>query len=850
MKNNQLNADIYNISDYINNIKKQFTDIPGETMFMSIFGYTTEVYSNMFQNAIVMASEYSNESIPYKAKFEKNIITHALSLGLTDINAVPSRMTALVGFLESDLLTRMKNDKFIFDKNNKFFIGDYEFHVDYDILITKNMINNQDFNFTARYIIDEKNILSNVSNPYLSPPIRMLVQNEKYVYIQCTIRQVEQRFIYKKILTDNVIENKTFTFDFDSQLASFTLDIVEGDQKIHLVPIYEGLMQTTLDKYCFYSYIDANTIRIKFDRDSYEPRINADVTIDLKMTSGSEGNFTFKDELMFTFDSTKYNYSSLPCTLKPVTDAEYGTDKKSITDLKKMIPKEAASRGSITKTSDLENFFNMLDTDTSKLYFYKKRDNQFERLYYSYILLKNRNNTIIPTNTISVALKESDLVNLNSSNLILKPGVIIKYSNSTGGEIVESVDKEENGVFYYTIPYMMIINIKPLYSSYYMTVIDKTKFLEFDYINEKCMLQFIATYCKWTREYKSNQYKLSIPFMQNIASDQGIVETSNGEVNSCNMKVVALLYNGTNVPYRYAIGSLSKYDNKGFVYQFDFTFDTNDDINEDNLIKIENLYDIGTTNKSYGYLNGNTKIDIYVLHNKMSDAGREYLDKYIPGLEGYSLSNKYKITNGIDFFYNYSDIISSSVSLTEDVTTDGVKYNIKSIPVVSNKYMESVDNVKEFINQLEQRKEYINYSLNILEDSFGIDFKFFNTYGPAQIFMINYDKNINRVNLSMKFRLKLVSSTDKYIKEYIIRDIKKYIENINELSDLHIPNLITQITNTYREQLVYFEFLDMNGYGPGYQHIYNKEKTEIGTVPEFLNINTTNGLPDIEIEMV
>ena len=31
--------------------------------------------------------------------------------------------------------------------------------------------------------------------------------------------------------------------------------------------------------------------------------------------------------------------------------------------------------------------------------------------------------------------------------------------------------------------------------------------------------------------------------------------------------------------------------------------------------------------------------------------------------------------------------------------------------------------------------------------------------------------------------------------KYIISDIKEYIEDINELTELHIPNIITLITN-------------------------------------------------------
>lgn len=984
-----INADIYGLSEFVNDIKKQFINIPEDTLYMGTFGYTGEVYSNMLQNAVIMASEYSNEGIPVKAKFEKNIITHALSLGISNINATPAKMSILLGFMESDLVNSMRNDRFVFDKDSSIYIENFEFHTDYDIIINRNKLPNGEYTYTARYDITRKNPLSTTTNPYLTPPARMVVENEMFIYVQCDIRQYEQSKIYRKILTDNPIENKTLTFDFDSQLASFELDVTEGNNNIHLVPMYEGLYESTLERYCYYSYIDSSNIRIKFNRDSYEPRINSDVTIDLKTTQGAKGNFTYKNELSFNFNSEKYGYSNLVVTIKPIGNSEFGSDKKSIDDLKRMIPKEALSRGSITNTTDLNNFFNMIDTDLSKLYFYKKRDNQLERLYYSYILLKDSEGTIIPTNTIDIKIKETDFSSTENNKYIFNPGniifyditknpygtvrvvdqnkkksnarslkinekstyefiingfdkltpfkeiittlnirtdvlgtngytntavvvessipvdgklsMIVKGSDNIEYDIIETgywgkngiaipanynktsqfktlctvpgtyivklklMDLDENivlteeiielsvGGFVYTTPFMCVLNLNPLYISYYLNIIDMVKYLNFDYINQNCKLQFISTYANWKREYlvDRNTYKLNINMIQNISSDEGIIEKDdNGNIINVNMRVFAILYND-NIPYRYIEADLVNYDSSSYLYDFQFKFETNDVMNEDNYIRIDNLIDIGTENESYGYVKANTKTIIYILSKQDAAYGRDDADIYIPNLNGYTLSNKYSLINGLDFFYNYSDIISSTVNVIREAD-DTMSYMFKAVPVVRQTYINNDKKIKNFIYQLDKRKEYINYSLSILEDSFGIDFKFFNTYGPSNSFNIDDNLIINRVNLSMRFRVKVVANTDKYIKDYITRDIKNYIEDINEISDIHIPNLVTVITNKYREQLVYFEFIDINGYGPGYQHIYHKELiNSIGAVPEFLNINTSDeGNPDIDIILV
>ena len=216
--------------------------------------------------------------------------------------------------------------------------------------------------------------------------------------------------------------------------------------------------------------------------------------------------------------------------------------------------------------------------------------------------------------------------------------------------------------------------------------------------------------------------------------------------------------------------------------------------------------------------------------------------------------------------------------------------------------------MEDFIYDLEERRKYINECLYVLEDTFGIDLKFFNTFGPSKRFyysipdatsykvkviidelnvysntsdeddtskivgtidfgdevmitkikgqwgkittpfegwiklssttrLVNY---IDNVGLNMRFALEALTSADKYITANIINDVKEYIEDINTVNELHIPNIVTLITNHYREQLVYFEFLDVNGYGPACQHLYLDESKSVDVCPEFLNIAMTD----------
>ena len=68
-----LSSDIYDIADYINQIKKDYIPEDESTLILGIFGYLSDVLTKTTQNNIVLSAETSNEGIGIKAKYEKKI---------------------------------------------------------------------------------------------------------------------------------------------------------------------------------------------------------------------------------------------------------------------------------------------------------------------------------------------------------------------------------------------------------------------------------------------------------------------------------------------------------------------------------------------------------------------------------------------------------------------------------------------------------------------------------------------------------------------------------------------------------------------------------------------------------
>ena len=1039
-------SDVFELENFTNDLaKKHMDDLSDETLFMSTFGMIADTTAQMMQNAVVVSGELSNEAIPTRAKFDRNVITHALSVGINDINAKPSTMKVIIFFPEKILLENMKDDNIIIDKDIPIFYGDYEFHLDYDMRIYRTFLaDGVHYVYSARYIMDKPNPISTIKNPYL-PPISVfkLTDLTSFIGIMCTISQIEYREIQTKILTDNLIENKTFTFDFDGQLAAFDLTIVDPrdpDYPKYLTPVYDGLYDDSIDMYCYYSFVDSNTIRIKFNKDVYEPVANSQITIRLYTTHGSEGNFTYKDDVTVTINSTlRYPYNSLYMLLKQRGDngAFFGEDRATVAQLQKKIPKEALARGSVTNATDLNNYFNQINTENSHLKVFRKRDNQLERLYYTYNIIKDTENNVVPTNTIDVKVPYSYFTNSGSAvdSLTILPGTKIylerdSYGNydsghvdtglpefnpefnqkfcidpndncvyingtyrpevllilpldrihrddptqTTGpryisrfivrvddqdidmyskyndklyltdelegkikrvGDIVDNeirvsfVDLESEPIFrimdfsnafVYMTPFTMKVNQNPLFASYYIDILHDTNYLEFNWINDDCGIQFIASTMEVNRNFFTdrNTYHMTIDLAQNIMENYQltIIDPDTKQIVQNKIKVIGLIYNDARyqIPYRYIEAELCEDDlsgDTGTLFRFKFDLNTNNVMTDENELLITNAHEPRSGAIVRSEFKHKMYMDIYILLKTDSTEGsplnfdiiRNDLDGWMPKtktivyedeiytidtngnacnsnggispeateyannnpsmivvdesknyLDGYTISNIYRVTDGFNIFYNYTDTINSEIK-TEGADQNAI-YRIKKVPLIKYDYIDSEERMSFIIKEIRTKLEYINKCLDKLETSFGIDYKLFNTYGPATIFYIRDDVFINRVNLSMTFNLKLYTNSDKGLVKYIKKDIKDYMEQIDDVRDLHMPNLITYITNTYREQIVYFEFVDINGYGPGEQHVTMDETYETSSrTPEFLNINTIrddNGdpTPDILIQLM
>lgn len=858
--------DKYQIASLVEEMKaKHIPDMSENTLLMSTLGAVGEMFTNQINMDLMAMSEISNESMPIRAKFDRNILTHAIQANVTNLYAEPAYMDVSLYISEKIIDANITNNSntLVIDKLTPFYIEDFEFHLDYNLIITRSKpynFNTEGYIYIAQYDMGEKNELSNITTPYLSPPTKINYNGEPTIIVRCRIRQIEYSEQPHKIMSDDTIENKTFEFSFESQLASFDILAISPDNvQTVLTPIFEGVPITDKrKKYVYYTHIDESTIRIKFISSNYNPSLNTNIIVRLKTTKGSQGNFPYSKSFIVAAQSTVYKYNNLSMIVTPYTESDYGSDMKTIDDLKREIPMRILARESLTSNKDLENYFNILNDENNTITFSDFLHNQNALKFYAFLLMKNTNNNIIPSNTLPIKIYNSYARN-NSD--VIKPGTVFHYNSSleyaeVGNIDPSTIDSEDlYKEFYYTTPFLIKITRNPiLHLSFYLNIIDISYITDFTFINKNAFLQFICTSINIKRKYLTdrNKYFLTAKISQNIDTDYGlIVKRRDGSLEDLgNLKCFYIFYDQYDNPVKYIPSKIVDFDQKTMEYTLESVLETNDVFDESGkFLNITNLNDFKAETTSDTYLPRQTKVELLVLY-KMDGVNEDAYEakNYIPNLDGYVLCNKYTIDPGIELFLNFSEIVNSVIKAYRE-NGEEMKFNLLSVPLIKYTYMQDEDNVTNIIDNLVTRKLYIDESLTVIQDPLGIDFKLYNTYGPSKTFKVGHDKiDLDRINISLKLRMKLNSMAQDNLKEIILMDIKNYIENINNISDFHYSNLDQYLRNKY-QNIVWIEFVGINDYAANNQYI-RKDPTINDCVPEFININITDGVPDIEISIV
>jgi hypothetical protein len=359
----------------------------------------------------------------------------------------------------------------------------------------------------------------------------------------------------------------------------------------------------------------------------------------------------------------------------------------------------------------------------------------------------------------------------------------------------------------------------------------------------------------------TDNYFLTFTATQNINAPENmyIVDDETGEVIN-NMKCYIVLYqNG--IPYRYTEAELINADLTYSKFDWQFKFTTDNMYDSENKLKLLGMYVANSASKLYGYFEENVEAYIYILakSNVIGTEDRYDLDQVVfdgtgvPVLRGYGVTNEFEIHGGLNFFVDYSGILNSTITVRPTANLElSNTYTLKGVPVVGYSYITDesfgYDRMLEFLSVMDEKKAYMDNALTLLENSFEIDYKFYNTFGPSRVYSTDAEgkrggsvliHSIGRTDIRMEFNLSLKSSSDIYTKDNIIKFVKNYIEDLNKTNeDIDISNMMSDIRNEFENVINFIDYVGFNAFDSNTHHMYYQHPYDIDLPPEFINIRT------------
>ena len=899
-------SNIYNIKDFaINDLApKYFNKDVTNDLNIGLFGYSTDLIANTTEDSFNVVSTLMNEMFPNLATLPESIYNYASLFQISDVFATSSKINILLLISEADILqyaTKTSSSttdnnlyEFFIDSSTIINIEGLEYLPDYDIRITYQK-SRGDYIFNAMYNMKKyngvyTNSMSDITNPYIKHK-RAFINSERYLALQIHCHQCTKYIMNDSILSDNVTSMPSFDISFDGQLSNFEVFYLapgDGNKYTQLTKLLDGSAPIK-SPFCYYKWKDENSIQILFStRDNYfQPEYASSIIIEYYTSVGADGNFEeyTGNNIPVKPISDVYDYNnSLNIFAIPQSGSYNGSDKMGFDSLKAKVVEMFSTVNSYTNENDLNLYFSNVNVDSNSIInFIKKRDDMFERLFTAFAMYKTSTDDIIHTNTIDIEMDTAmfDLELGSSESYILKPGHILTYKTNSIDRVVlrdtmitDALPTNEK--FIYTNPFLIYFKRVPITIGYYLNQINSTHILDYSYVNSSSVAQFICNNVSVSRDalMGENKYKITLNIIPTSNIDVPVVnkpEGANAYVETGALVVRIVPIDGSTELGFYEF-SFVKYDETNGIYTYSCEIETDDYINLNNKMRVKNMFSIESTPDEYNLddklipmYNTTMEIRTYFNYNVLSEYNKE---NGISDISEYVLTNKYTTESSPISFIEPIDMIRSRGTYTyngdgtldENGQVEGGTYTtvIKSSPIISATALKTSSIKSEFFNKV--LNQY-NNMVDILEqktNNYGIDMKFYNTYGKSKNFYKGNDSYtlIDRVNIKIHFQVGTNLGSDP---DTVTRDIKNYIktfiETINEngSNSFYVSNLIKGLENNIPD-IKFLKFISINEYDSDVQAIDNRtsdlstltKDERLNYVPEYLTI----GLDDIIIDIV
>lgn len=875
-------SSIYSIKEFaLKEVAPKFFDMATiNQLNVGLLGYSTELSANMTEDTFNSVSTYVKEMFPNQAQIPETLYNFASIFQIENLFATPAEINMAIFVSEKDIAQFGERKEsvyeFVLDSDLIVDIEGQQFMLDYDILITAKPYAGSMI-YTAQYKLDHKNSISAVINPYIKTT-SVNMNGSKYLGLLVKMHRVNKFEQLEQVINNDKINLPTISVEFIDQLANFEVfykppgasDYTQLKKKMFGTP-------PIAEPFCFYRIKDENRIELTFTvRDNYfQPEFNSELLIRTYTTTGKDGNFPeYKGTnitVIASSDVYDYNNNVIVFAL-PQGESVYGKDRLSLEELRTKIIELSSTSGAYNVENDLQLYFaNYENIERNTVLFVKKRDDALERLFAAFAIFKDLTDDFYPTNTLNLDMyKENfDLEYEQSNRFILKAGHLFKYDKTSKDKAVMIDQKITDDLtkipdeFLYTNPFLITLQKNPSVVGFYLNSVNDKIPLEYTYVNGSSLVQFICNNLVIKRNALIGEdgYKMSVSLIPTSPLELPVIE--NGAYNG-RLKIM-MAFEDSGAETCFIELGFKSFDAAANIFTFESVLQTDDYMTIAEKFSVQNVISAETGLPEVKLIPMRDCIVNFHAFFKYDGMVLPHKYNHLEEFADYTLTNTYSASNKKVTFITPLDIMRARVKYSPrsiqgpegEPPINDYYMHFAFVPLVGARVLkEKMENFYDFLSLLYSQHDYLQGIVDKKTNNYGIDLKFYNTFGRSKNFVVGEDgQTLDKTNITIQFK---VAPTVGALDEDLIRDlrifIKSYIEGINDkgYNAIYISNLIQQIENQFAE-VKYLKFVRINDYDSSVQVIENRgQDTNLLTkeelrdyVPEYLTVRIEDILIDI-----
>lgn len=726
----------------------------------SVYGFVMESMSESIEDTVTLEQRRAADYCP---ELSSSAIRVRQTAKIRDVNiarATPGKAFAILGVLKEDIInkgTKVGNEiRFTIDRRSTIMHNGINFSLEDDILI-RAVWRSTGYVYAASYTGEHSSYES-----YIQMYDEINQVGQEMVAMICQVYQYNYN-IQEKTVTDEVeFLYEGLWFDYENKLAGFEVYYKQNStgttwKKLEL----DHYLTLERSKAIFYNDDDDNILYI-LNNPALNIGINAVIRVEIKETLGADGAVSL-GESKATFslyrDGT-YNYSGINIGINMLTDTAGASDGDSLEDIKHNLIDAKTRRDNITTEHDILSYINDIDANVQIV---KKRNDIEDRRYYMYTLLRHEK-VIAPATTKRLNLNGiqslADFGDFDHYDYTVNRKILRAYNKfqlhfSDGDDLDNdyvtkvSRDANEEGAYYLTCPFMILVDNKEL-ASYYFTSVNESVLMSMRTVTSICPIQMIIRQVDIYRDAHDDnaydKYKFTITGTMNTSTDEILLDEEGNLISNEAVMCYLVFRRGTSQAAYLPI-PIGNYDPESRVFTFTGEIRTNDYITEMNELEItDGLYKIGKDEKYDSTIDfKDAYFDVYFMlrwDEKWEEAETVYdpktdnLYQLLPSTRTDDYVLMCGFCNNSKNLYNllieYNKFTSSPVRLSpnENEGHEGTHiYSIGEVPFVEYEYGKEhiIDMAPTFVHMAQ-----VYGSLLKLTTDFDVSLKFIATYGHSK----------------------------------------------------------------------------------------------------------------------